>query len=375
MRLKHSCLGLFSDATPLLKTMEPFRNIAESLRETIPGFLPEGFPLHDFRGLPLDCMVGYRHAFGYIFVGTLRCRIGSGFPLFRHLTERCHDTVSGRTPQSPATTDCRQLLPPCRVVDCRYHSPTLPLATFLTVKEASRITGKSPSSIRRIIYPIIHDDKHPDRTHIQPTVEEAMQLRMKGENFAWRVSEELLRREMPVEATTEKTTKLSGHAEQDLLAMLQGELQIKNQQIVQQGELISKQMELISGLSERLREGNVLIGSLQQHLALPEGRGGIQTIKSKTKRAPSTGAGEGEYDFAQTRQAEEEFPFPDFRIGRAMTSTELLPVGTEAVPLKRYRLPASSERGLPSSLSWRRHSGRSKAASFRRTSLKRPTGS
>ena len=29
-------------------------------------------------------------------------------------------------------------------------------------------------------------------------------------------------------------------------------------------------MELISGLSERLREGNVLIGSLQQHLSLAE---------------------------------------------------------------------------------------------------------
>jgi hypothetical protein len=30
-------------------------------------------------------------------------------------------------------------------------------------------------------------------------------------------------------------------------------------------------MELISGLSERLREGNILIGSLQQQLTLPEG--------------------------------------------------------------------------------------------------------
>ena len=121
---------------------------------------------------------------------------------------------------------------------------------------------------------ILANDAHADRGQIQPSVEEAMQLRVKGENFAWRLSEELLRREVPIEAGTDKTiphaaTKLSGHAEQDLLAMLQGELQIKNQQIVQQGELISKQMELISGLSERLREGNILIGSPPERRSNP----------------------------------------------------------------------------------------------------------
>ena len=119
-----------------------------------------------------------------------------------------------------------------------------------------------------------------------------MQLRMKGENFAWHLSEELLHREMPADAGPAKPNPLSARpgsqAEGDLLAMLRGELEIKNQQIGQQSELISKQMELISGLSERLREGNVLIGSLQQHLALPEGRAGNQPITAKTKRAPST---------------------------------------------------------------------------------------
>ena len=77
-------------------------------------------------------------------------------------------------------------------------------SSFLTVKEASRLTGRSPSSIRRVIYPIIRDDAHPDRMQIQPTVDEVLQLRVKGENFAWRLSEELLRREVPVEAGPEK---------------------------------------------------------------------------------------------------------------------------------------------------------------------------
>ena len=39
-----------------------------------------------------------------------------------------------------------------------------------------------------------------------------------------------------------------------------------------QAELIAKQMELISGLGERIREGNLLIGSLQRQLALPDGK-------------------------------------------------------------------------------------------------------
>ena len=69
------------------------------------------------------------------------------------------------------------------------------MSQFLTVKEAARITGKSPSSIRRVIYPIIADDKHPDRKHVEPSPAEALKLRTNGENFAWRLSEELLRRE------------------------------------------------------------------------------------------------------------------------------------------------------------------------------------
>lgn len=163
------------------------------------------------------------------------------------------------------------------------------MPTFLTVKEAALLTGKSPSSIRRIIYPIIRDDHHADRMHVQPTVGDATALRTKGENFAWRLSEEMLRREVPVEAPAEKGSgasapKLTGHGDQDLIAMLRRELDIKNGQITQQGELIAKEMELIAGLSERLREGNILIGALQQRLALTDGRDSPPLDAVKTKR-------------------------------------------------------------------------------------------
>lgn len=170
------------------------------------------------------------------------------------------------------------------------------MAPFLTVKEASRLTGKSPSSIRRIIYPIIHDDAHRDRKHIQPSIDEALKLRMKGENFAWRLSEELLRREVPTDAAAEKgsSTTKTAHGDGDLLAMLRRELDIKNQQINQQGELLGKQLELINGLSERLREGNILIAGLQHRLALSDGRGSTSPPPEPVKkRTASTSSEKG----------------------------------------------------------------------------------
>src|SRR4029077_10296025 len=76
----------------------------------------------------------------------------------------------------------------------------------------------------------------------------------------------------------------------DLIATLQGELAIKNQQIDQQSKMLSQQMELISGLSERLREGNVLIGSLQRQLALPEAATSGRTNTIDAKVQPSRAA-------------------------------------------------------------------------------------
>ena len=149
------------------------------------------------------------------------------------------------------------------------------MSTFLTVKNAATQFNKSPSSIRRIIYPILEDDNHPDRHHVEPAPEEATSLRLKGENFAWRISEELLSREIPADSVAEKPAgtlpeRDLGGGSGELLDMLRKELDIKNQQLTQQSDVITKQMELIGGLSERLREGNILMGSLQQQLKLPE---------------------------------------------------------------------------------------------------------
>jgi len=142
------------------------------------------------------------------------------------------------------------------------------MTTFLTVKEAAKLVGKSPSSIRRILYPILDDNRHPDRHHIEPDVATAKTLRVKGENFAWKISEELLRREMPEgDSKSASNSKSRTHDSDDhsdaIIEILRGQLTIKDQQIAAQNDVIK-------GLSERVREGNILMGSLQQQLSPPD---------------------------------------------------------------------------------------------------------
>lgn len=168
-----------------------------------------------------------------------------------------------------------------------YHFPSL-MTAFLTVKEAAQLTGKSASSIRRIIYPIIEDDKHPDRAQIQPSVPDVLKLRTNGDNFAWRINEDFLRGTIRVDAPTGQHAQASvgkpgAHPDGPLIAMLQRELDIKNQQITRQAELLAGQLELVSTLSERIREGNILIGSLQTRLALTDGRENTATVITDPK--------------------------------------------------------------------------------------------
>lgn len=143
------------------------------------------------------------------------------------------------------------------------------MTTFLTVKAAAQFSNRSPSSVRRIIYPILEDNRHPDRHHIEPDVATAKALRVKGENFAWKVSEELLRRVMTEEGTKTNTepkpaSKNVSDQSAAILEIFRKQLDIKDQQIAAQNDVIK-------GLSERVREGNILMGSLQQQLSLTDG--------------------------------------------------------------------------------------------------------
>ncbi len=159
------------------------------------------------------------------------------------------------------------------------------MSNFLTVKEAVERTGLSDSAIRRVIYPILKADKHPDRHLIEPNPVDARALRVKGENFAWRISEELLDREMQERVKKVKVEPKAGAAasvgNEHLLAMLQmlqKELDIKNQQI-------ESQNQLLKGFSERMHEGNVLIGSLQKQLTAGGSNRGSEAVDAESTPA------------------------------------------------------------------------------------------
>ena len=272
------------------------RNASRSQPENLPDTLSKRFQKTSHGEAPV----------GSVIAGTTACRNRaaalSWYPVkpaleadlsrYRYLL----DTLAWRPRETPCDRTPKHL--PTGRARCyaRRALPSPPLPTFFPVKEAAHRTGKSPSSIRRIIYPIIADDQHPDRKHIQPSATEVLRLRTKGENFAWQISDELLQRELPPAALHEQDdAKRFSHAARDadveLLTMLRRELDIKNHQITQQSEMISRQMELISGLTERLREGNVLIGSLQQQLTLPDGSARMKHIVTATETV-KTGGGD-----------------------------------------------------------------------------------
>lgn len=170
-------------------------------------------------------------------------------------------------------------------------TPPLSVPTFLTVKEAALKSGWSGSSIRRIIYAVLEDDQHSDRQHVEPSVERLKEFRIKGEKFAWRLSEELLERAIksaePLGAETAKVPKGDDAALGQLVALLRDELQKTHAQLQVKDQQIDNLSQLMNSLNERLHEGNVLIGSLQRQLALPDG---TANPRPDVKSAPATAA-------------------------------------------------------------------------------------
>jgi hypothetical protein len=145
--------------------------------------------------------------------------------------------------------------------------------TFLTIAEAIEQTGKSASTIRRIIRTIADDANHADRDGIQPSVKEVAAFKKKGENFTWKIRADLLTQESNAALTKKKKT--TSDVSPDILTILNKELELKNQQI-------EKQWEVIHALNDRLREGNILMGSLQKRLGPPAD---MQTTESVVEMA------------------------------------------------------------------------------------------
>lgn len=129
--------------------------------------------------------------------------------------------------------------------------------TFLTIAEACEKTGRSASTVRRLIKSIADHDDHADRAGIEPAPKEINAFKKKGENFTWRIREDVLMSNF--KSAQKEVKKSAAEPTGDIMSIIQKELELKNQQI-------EKQWEVIHALNDRLREGNILMGSLQKRL-------------------------------------------------------------------------------------------------------------
>lgn len=149
---------------------------------------------------------------------------------------------------------------------------------FITIAEATEKTGRSASTIRRLIRTITETENHVDREGIEPDAKKVAAFKKKGENFTWKVREDIITKHFSSAPVQDK--KSAPQVAANILDILQNELSLKNQQI-------EKQWEVIHALNDRLREGNILMGSLQQRLGPPPAESPVeQPVDTSTVQTP-----------------------------------------------------------------------------------------
>lgn len=152
------------------------------------------------------------------------------------------------------------------------------MSTFLTIKEASDKTSKSVSTIRRLVRDIVVDDAHKDRAGIHPSPAEVKKLQGQEVQFAWKISEDLLQKTFgSFDALQAMKKDRNADGVEEVLGVLREELQSKDRQLAAKDSQIEKLGSIIGSLNDRLREGNVLMATLQQQLQLPEKTGAPTT--------------------------------------------------------------------------------------------------
>ncbi len=159
-----------------------------------------------------------------------------------------------------------------------WKFPNRKMEQHLSVREAKAFTGKSESTIKRLIREIVSDSEHVDRNLILPSPEEVEKRKEAGEPFIWKLNRELLTRRFPQEASGEEgigaSSKASGSANSNtsdlrpIIEVLREQLQSKDRQLLTLETQLDRKDEQIKSLNDRMHESNVLMGELQKRLAI-----------------------------------------------------------------------------------------------------------
>lgn len=147
------------------------------------------------------------------------------------------------------------------------------MPNLLSVSQAKKLTGKSESTFKRMVREIVADPKHSDRAGITPGHEEIERLRGAGERYTWGISQQLLQRRFPKEAPQAVAGDSAADPDQPVTAnklveILQEQLGKKDQQINALERQLDRKDEQFAILSERQRESNILMKSLQERMAI-----------------------------------------------------------------------------------------------------------
>lgn len=180
----------------------------------------------------------------------------------------------------------------------------------LTVKEATKLTGKSESTIKRFLREITGDADHEDRESILPPHDEVERRREAGEPYVWKIEKSLLLKRFPAEGESAedepaetKQTK-ADIPQSAIIDVLREQLQSKDKQIGTLEQQLDRKDGQIHNLNERMRESNVLMKELQQRLAItaPASQTDAQTIDAEPAKPSQSN------DAAEPSTAEKHFP-------------------------------------------------------------------
>ncbi|PIQ76341.1 hypothetical protein COU78_05545 [Candidatus Peregrinibacteria bacterium CG10_big_fil_rev_8_21_14_0_10_49_24] len=160
------------------------------------------------------------------------------------------------------------------------------MPTYLTIKEAADRAGKAEITIRRFVQSVVKEQtRSPKRKLIRPTAAEVQDLKKRKQPFSWKIADELIEKHYTQDESSVKKAGMSSKANIGMSETLQRELQSKEGQLQIKDEQIKALTEIVQSLNERMREGNVLMASLQQHLALPEARSEEKEEESTEKKS------------------------------------------------------------------------------------------
>jgi len=145
----------------------------------------------------------------------------------------------------------------------------------LTVREARALTGKSDSTLKRLIREVTADPDHADRSQILPSPEEVERRRNAGDVFVWKINRDFLLTRFPesnkegsgASPSTLETESRNGNAEA-IIQVLRDQLVSKDRQLQTLETQLDRKDEQIKSLNDRMHETNTLMRELQVRLAI-----------------------------------------------------------------------------------------------------------